>query len=204
MSKFRQPLPASVSAPAGWSAVPAPSSVLTQVPGENQNGPWVILLGFYTLTFAVPLAEMLIVYWHAHIPVVVIADLILTLGLIVSGRVGEFLKTPLAKPWMAALVCFLFAAVFGLYPGRSVPFITEYGLRFHVFPFYCCGIAVSTKNVRHVFSWICWGSFLLLFLCLVYGQMDDGRLVIPSTDLANPNDLGLALLFMISSLLVPK
>jgi O-antigen ligase len=29
-------------------------------------------------------------------------------------------------------------------------------------------------------------------------------LVIPSTDLANPNDLGLALLFMISSLLVPK
>ena len=96
------------------------------------------------------------------------------------------------------------AAVLGEYPGRSVPFILEYDIRFHLVPFYYCAIAVSTKNVRHVFSWVGWGAFILLLLCLAYGQVQEGRLAIPDTDMANPNDLGLGILFTMTGLLVLK
>jgi O-antigen ligase len=205
MQKYLPSLRGPAIVTAGRPGVPVPvPSAASPVTGEARNGPWVVLLGFYILTFTVPIAEFLIVYWHVHIPVVVIADLILTVGLILSGHFGAFWRTPVAKPWMVVMVLFVIASILGDYPGRSVPFILLYAIRFHIFPFYCCAIAVNTRNVRHVFSWVGWGSFLLLFLCLHYGQVKEGRLSVPDTDLANPNDLGLALLFAMSGLLLAK
>jgi hypothetical protein len=200
----RRPPAVSARSSAGRPGVHTLLSAAPPPAGDPRNGPWIVLLGFYVLTFTVPIAELLIVYWHAHIPVVVIADAVLTVGLVLTGRIGAFWETPLAKPWMAAMVLFIIAAVLGDYPGRSVPFILQYAIRFHIFPFYCCAIALHTRNVRHLFSWVGWGSFLLLFLCLHYGKVEEGRLVVPDTDLANPNDLGLALLFAMSGLLLLK
>jgi O-antigen ligase len=205
MQRFLPPLRGPAFAAAGRPGVPAPvPNAVTPIAGEARNGAWVALLGFYILTFTVPIAELLIVYWHIHIPVVVIAGFVLTLGLVLTRRVGAFWQTPLAKPWMVVMVLFILASILGDYPGRSVPFILQYVVRFHIFPVYCCAIAVSTKNVRHVFSWVGWGSFLLLLLCLSYGKIEEGRLSVPQTDLANPNDLGLALLFAMSGLLLAK
>jgi O-antigen ligase len=200
-SPFAAPVPS--SNPRQSAPVNAPSAV-TPVAAENRNGPLGILLGFYVLTLTVPIAELLIVYWHIHIPIVPIIDLALTAGLIFTGRIGAFWRTPLAKPWMALLVLTVIAAGLGDYPGRSVPFTIEYGLRFHILPFYCCAIAISTKNVRQALSWIGIGSFILLFLCLAYGKIEDGRLGIPNTDMANPNDLGLGILTTMTGLLVVK
>lgn len=205
MLKRHSPLPAPVTSPNPRQSAPvkAPASV-TPVAGENPNGLWGILLGFYALTLTVPIAELLIVYWHIHIPVVPMADVALTAGLIFTGRIGAFWRTPLAKPWMALLVLSVIAAGLGAYPGRSLPFIAAYGLRFHILPFYCCAIAVSTKNVRQVLSWIGIGTFILLFLCLVYGKVEEGRLAIADTDMSNPNDLGLGILTTMTCLLVLK
>ncbi len=205
MQPRRPPMTVPARASARWPGVPAVAPPARNLLLDKaRNGPWIVLLGFYVLTFTIPIAELLIVYGHVHIPVVVIADAALTLGLIMTGRIGAFWKTPLAKPWIATVVLFVIAAGLSQYPGRSIPFILSYALRFHVFPFYCCAIAVSTRNVRHVFAWVGWGSFLLLFLCLHYGLVQEGRLGIPNTDLANPNDLGLGLLFSMSGLMLAK
>jgi O-antigen ligase len=205
MLKRHSPFPGPVPAlnPRQSAPVKAPPAV-TRVAGENRNGPLGILLGFYALTLTVPIAELLIVYWHIHIPVVPIADLALTAGLIFTGRIGAFWRTPLAKPWMALLVLSVIAAGLGAFPGRSLPFIVMYGLRFHLLPFYCCAIAIGTRNVRQVLSWIGVGTFILLFLCLLYGKIEEGRLAIPNTDMANPNDLGLGILTTMTCLLVLK
>ena len=123
---------------------------------------------------------MLIVYWHVHIPVVVIADVLLTLGLAMSLKMGAFWESPLSKPWMAMLPL-AYAAVFGIYPRESVPFMAQYQTLSRR-AFYCCALLSSTKSVyvRRVLSWMVWGAFLLLFLCLPkYGQLRDGRLMIP-------------------------
>jgi hypothetical protein len=171
---------------------------------EAPNGGWNWLLGLFTLTLTVPIAELLIVYLHLHIPVVVFCNIILTLGLIATGQIGAFWNSSLAKPWMITVVLFIIAAVLSEFPRRSGPYILEYALRFHVFPFYCCAIATTTKKVRHVFSWVGWGAFIMLFLCLMFGQLRDGRLVIPDTDMNNPNDLGLGVMFAMTGLVVLK
>jgi hypothetical protein len=164
--------------------------------------PTIRLLAFYAMAFFVPVAEFLIVYLHAHIPVVVIADVILTLLLLGTGRIAAFFRSRVGVPWMVMGALLFVAALTGVYPGRSIPFITTYLLRFHVFPLYCCAIALNTKQVRHLILWIGCGSFLLLALSLVFGQITDGRLGLPDTDLANPNDLCLALLLTMGALLV--
>jgi len=186
-------------APAG---IAAGASVAVDAGGKI--GPSTVLLGFYSLTFVVPIAELLIVYLHAHIPVVWIADAILTLVLLTTGRIGAFWRANVARPWMAVIVLFIAAALLGIYPGRSVPYILTYASRFHIFPFYACAIALNTRQVRHALSWIGCGSFLLVALCLQFGEMKEGRLVIPDTDFSNPNDLGLAILLAMGALVAFK
>ena len=94
-----------------------------------------------------------------------IDGVILTIALPLTGRIGEFWKSPLAKPWMATLVMMCLAAAAGTYPGRSVPFILQYGFRFHVLPFYVVAIACTTRRVRYLMKWIAAGGVLLLLLC---------------------------------------
>ena len=172
------------------------------VESAQELGWSVMLLGFYTLTLIVPIAELIIVYLHVWIPVVWIADAILTVLLLTTGRIGAFWRANAAKPWMIMLVLFSAAAVLGMYPGRSVPFIFSYGLRFHIYPFYACALALNTRQVRHAIAWIGSGSFVILLLCIVFGEVKDGRLIIPDTDFSNPNDLGLGILLAMGALVV--
>jgi O-antigen ligase len=171
-------------------------------PAASGNSFSLILLGCYALMLTVPIAELLVTYVGLHVPVVVIVNLALTLVLFTTGRMFEFWTLPIAKPYMAVLVLFTIAAVLGIYPGQSVPFIFQYDLRFHLLPFYCCAIVQTTRQLRQVYSWIGWGAFLLLFLCFQFGVMLEDRLAIPETSLSNPNDLGFAILFVMSGLLV--
>jgi O-antigen ligase len=204
MLKSHQPAPAMRGFGGNTQFRPNPLPLATAAGPEPGGGitPTVALFGFFSLTLIVPIAELLIIYLHAHIPVVVIADAILTILLLTTGRVTAFMRVDGAKLWMALLVLFGAAALFGIYPGRSAPFILTYAYRFHLFPFYACALAVSTKQVRHAISWIGWGSFVIMLLALKFGEMLDGRLAIPDTDFSNPNDLGLGILLAMSGLIV--
>jgi O-antigen ligase len=161
-----------------------------------------MMLGSYALMCTVPIAELMINRLGVHIPVVWMAYVFLVFGWFITGRIGEFWQAPLAKPFMILLVLQVVAAVFGNYPSRSLGVVVPYGFRFHILPFFCCAIALSTKQVRHILAWVGWGAFLLLGLCIVYGQLSDDRLIIPGGSLENPNDLGFAILFVMTGMLV--
>jgi O-antigen ligase len=159
-----------------------------------------VLLGVYVLMFVVPIAEILIIYGHLPVPVVVIDGVLLTIALPLTGRIGEFWKSPLAKPWMAMLAMMCLAAAAGSYPRRSVTFIAQDALRFHVLPFYVVAIACTTRRVRHLMKWIAAGGALLLLLCAAFGKVAEGRFALAQTSLSNPNDLAFSLLFAMASL----
>jgi O-antigen ligase len=183
-------------------AFAAPVAVPVPRVSAERHGFINFVLGAFALMLTVPVAELLIVYLHFHIPVVVIDEIILTCALFMSGRVGEFWRAPVARPWVATLVLFSAAAVFGDIKGISIPFIFLYGIRFHVVPFYCCALALTARQVRAVLVWVGWGSLVLLFLCAAFGVVLEDRFLIPDTTLENPNDLAFALLFTMSCLVL--
>lgn len=185
------------TAPAAPVAFPSAAAL----PAER-HGFLINMLGAYALMCTVPIAELLVIKVGVHIPVVVIAQVVLSFGLFSAGRILEFWKLPGAKPYMALLVLMGVAAVLGRYPTRSLELVLPYGFRFHVLPFYCCAIAVTTQQVRRVISWMAWGAFLLLVLCFFYGTVVEDRFIIPDTSLSNPNDLGFAILFVMTGLIV--
>lgn len=170
--------------------------------GAERRGVLVAMLGAYTLMCTVPIAELLVTHVGIHIPIVIAAQVVLTLGLLTVGRLGEFWKTPVAKPYMAVLFLMGLAAAFAFYHTASIELYVPYALRFHILPFYFCAIAVTTKQVRRAFSWMGWGAFLLLALSFAYGRVTEDRFGIPETTLSNPNDLGFAILFVMTGLLV--
>ncbi|MGP8243494.1 MAG: O-antigen ligase family protein [Bryobacteraceae bacterium] len=174
---------------------------LQPAPLPTDIGVTTVLLGAFVLMYVVPIAEILIIYGHLHIPVVVIDGVLLTIALPLTGRIGEFWKSPLAKPWMATLVMMCLAAAAGTYPGRSVPFIFQYGVRFHVLPFYVAAIACTTRRVRHLMKWIAGGGVLLLLLCAAFGKVSlEDRFALARTSLSNPNDLAFSVVFAMASL----
>lgn len=201
----RQTLHPSLSGPAPSPQMfPVPSAPIQLLPHQALPGLTNVLMGLYSMMLTVPIAEILIVYLHAHISVVVIVDAILTILLIMSGRLGRFFETPMAKPWMVLLVLYGIAAVLGVYKGESVPFIFEYGIRFHVLPLYFCALALTPDQVRKSLRWMGWGMLLLVFLCFKFGTSEDGRFLLPDTSLSNPNDLAFAFLFGMSCLMLNK
>ena len=159
------------------------------------------LLGVYLVMNVLPISDVLITYVGLGLPVVVITGAILTALLPSVGQIGRFWSAPIAKPWMALAALMCLAAVFGDYPGLSVPFIAEIAIRFHVLPFYCCAIAVNPRGVRQLLTWMARGTVLLLILCAAYGEVTGGRLALPSTQLVNPNDLAFTILFGLPCLL---
>jgi len=208
----RAPLPPSAAVPRHGNgvesrAVPVQAGppsygmpVLLPSPLPADIGVVTMLLGAYVLMYVVPIAEILVIYAHLHIPVVVIDGVILTIALPLTGRIGAFWKSRLAKPWMAMLAMMCLAAVAGQYPGRSVPFILQYGLRFHVLPFYVVAIACTTRRVQYLMKWIAAGSVVLLLMCAAVGQITDERFELARTSLSNPNDLAFSLVFAMASL----
>ena len=173
------------------------------MPQASPNGlNW--LLGLYTLMLTVPIAELVSIVLHAAIPFALMTGGVLTLGLVIWGHFGEFWRAPMAKPWMIVALLFSIAAVLGQYKSVSIPFIATWDVRFHIFPFYCCAIALTVRQVRKVLLWVGWGSMLLLVLCAKFGEVRDARFFIPDTSLENPNDLAFAILFVMSCLVLFK
>src|SRR5207253_1980461 len=106
------------------------------------------------------------------------------------------------KPWLALMVCYLAASAFSSYRGGSVPFMLGYCSRVHTFPFLFCGIALTTRRVRHLMLWCAAACLLVLLLCVKYGQYFEGRFALTETSLGNPNDLAFNLLFGAAFLLI--
>lgn len=185
--------------PRPWA--PAVGPVAVTQPAGGKNGPLVILLGLYALLLTVPVAELLArMGARTFAPVIVCA--LLTLGLLTTGRIMEFWKLPVARPYMLFYLLALVAGATGLYPSRSLGLLIPYGLRFHLLPFLCCAMVVTTRQLRRVYGWVGAGAFVLLILSLKFGEMADDRLIIKDTSLENPNDLGFAIVFAMTGLLV--
>jgi|GEM_PF-2872292 len=187
------------SAPArSLSAESRPDTPQSFAAADRSIGIVTVLLGAYMLMMWVPFAEILITYLGIHIPIVVILGVALTVALPFTAHIGRFWRSPLAKPWIALLALYILAAVFGDYRGRSVPFILEYGVRFHLLPLYACAIALSIRRVRHLLYWGAAGNLLLLALSAKYGQVIENRFAIPQTSLSNPNDFAFTLLLAVT------
>ena len=100
------------------------------------------------------------------------------------------------------MVCYLAASAFSSYRGGSVPFMLGYCSRVHIFPFLFCGIALTTRRVRHLMLWCVAAELIVLVLCLKFGQYYEGRFAVPETTLENPNDLAFTLLLGAAFLLI--
>ena len=154
-----------------------------------------ILLGIYLLMCTAPIAELLDTYLHINFSEVLITWVLVTAGVLFSGRADRFLQVPLARWWVAIGVLLFLASVFSIYRRQSVTLILSYLLRFHTMPFLICAVALTLSNVRTLIFWPGMASLTLTAVCILLGQYSDGRLNIPGTTLGNPNDLGFLLLF---------
>lgn len=197
--------PASLPAPAVQpTAPPKPGGAATTSvdPNEHTSGTTLALFGLFTLMFTVPVAELASRFAHFYVPILPAVELVLTAAVAFSGRLGRFWESKIARPWVVLLLLFVAAALFGQYPKRSLIFIAQYGLRFHLFPFYCCALVISTRHVRYCMFWLCCGAVLLLVICLTAGQLtvDQRFYVLPESSLANPNDLAFWLMISVASL----
>jgi hypothetical protein len=170
-------------------------------PASNKNGLLVILLGLYALLLTVPIAEIL-ARLGARTLAPLIVGAILLLGVLTTGKLADFWALPVARPYMLFLILAFVAGVTGYYPSRSLELLLPYTLRFHLLPFLCCAIAPTTRQVKHVYSWIGLGALILLLLCMRFGEMADDRLIIRGSSLENPNDLGFAIVFAMAGLIV--
>jgi O-antigen ligase len=145
----------------------------------------------------IPSAEILSGLLGVNLRPAAILGAIIILGVLFSGQMYRFWLLSVAKPWIVLMVLFFLASLFSDYPGRSVPFMAQYGIRFHIFPFLICAVAQSGAQVRYMMRWAAVGGFVVLLVTLVYGTMSDGRLVIPGGSLSNPNDLALCLILVL-------
>jgi len=179
-----------------------PTEAVTATAGRGV-GPVTMLLGAYLMMHLLPAAQILATRLSVHIPVVVITGLLLTASLPAVGQIGRFWQTSISKPWMTLIAVVFLAAIFGQGPGTSVPFVTEIGVRFYTLPFYCCAIARSTEQVRHLLYWTIGAAVVLLLLSWISGHMLEGRFAgLSGTQLENPNDLAFAILLVTPSLLL--
>ena len=164
------------------------------------------LLALYVLMHTVPIAEVINIYTGIDLKLAVITGVLVTAGAAFSGHILRFLQAPGAKLWVILLVLFFVATPFSVYRRESAMFVLEYAVRFHVFPFLICAIAMKTRDVGKIINWAGVATIILVALCLRFGEIVDGRLIVPGASLANPNDLGFWLLissaYMMSWMLV--
>ena len=180
------------------SAVSPPEVVAISAPAvklQRAGGFPLALMGLYLFLHGAPMSEILLRYTGLNLRPTIITGLLLGVGAVFSGQLLRFWELKVGKVWGILLVIYVLAAVFGDHRGASIPFIAEYGIRFHAIPFLICATAFSIQHVRRVLYWSSGATFVLLALCLKDGGMDEtGRFFIPGTTLSNPNDLALSLL----------
>lgn len=155
-----------------------------------------LLLGFYVFEHTTFAGELLANFAHIRFPVVAITGAVVTVCALFSGRLLQFLRTPLAIPWIFLYAWMVLASLFSFWARASVGFVIPYGLRFQLMPFLFCALAVSTRAVRDLLTLAGSGLLVVLALCITKGTLYDGRLVVPATDMLNPNDLAFHLLWL--------
>lgn len=161
-----------------------------------------LLVGCYVFLHLAIIPEILVSRFHIKVHIVAATGFATLLLCLFHGHLAGFLRTPLLLPWTLLFVWYGFAGLFGLWPGTSLGFLWEYGLRFHIAPVFFCATALSLRQVRVLMRWAGAAGLMVLLYCWRYGDFADGRFVVPYTSLGNPNDLAFHLLFAFSFLLL--
>jgi O-antigen ligase len=170
-----------------------PNSV-TAAPTGVLDKPGRFLLGLYFFFGISLFMEILVLYFNLPFPVTALAWMAVTGLALLSGNIREFARSPVCLPWCALYAWWILASVFGAYPRGSLDLMWEYGLRFHLFGFVVCALALTTQSIRILIYWLTAGFTLVLFLCYRYGTVENGRFLIPDLSFANANDLAFHLL----------
>jgi O-antigen ligase len=151
-------------------------------------------LAMYIFLFGSLTAEFLSVYGRVHFPLVAISFVGMVIFYLAAGTPFRFLRTPFVLPWCALLFWWILAGAMGIYKGRSLTYLVEYGIRVHTLPLIFCGIAVDTRGIRRLLYGCGFALLALLVACFVWGKMSENRFIVPETSIANANDLALRLL----------
>jgi hypothetical protein len=205
MSRFRpaiSPRPATLAPPVperasianermGPAVSPPPVPMPRMKEGMGRLG---VLLGLYILMHVAPVAEFLATYVDLNLREVVIVGVIVSLGIMFTGRLDRFLQVSVAKWWIVLGLLYALASGLGTYPRQSMTFMAEYLIRFHVFPFLICAVALEASHVRTLVHWASGGNILVVLMCLLYGTEEGGRFWGPGLTISNPNDLSFLLL----------
>jgi O-antigen ligase len=161
-----------------------------------------IALPLYVFLFATVTGELLAVHGGIRFPLIAICFVGIVILYLVSGHPLQFARTPFFLPWCALLCWWLLAGITGIYKGRSMPYLFEYGIRVHTLPLIFCGIALDIRGIRRLLYGCGFALLGLLAACFKWGTMSEDRFIIPDTSLGNANDLGLRLLLFGSLFLI--
>lgn len=113
---------------------------------------------------------------------------------IVGGGLLRPLKTRLGILWLALLLWGFACIPFSTWRSSSFSHITD-AAKYHFLVYLLCTLAVSPAQVRTLLMGGAAGGLALVAFAGLFGTMgDNGRLGIPFTSLANPNELALRLL----------
>ncbi len=139
------------------------------------------------------LNEMLVMHAGVSTHVQTVAGAV-ALGLaLCTGAALRGLQARAVKFWIMVLVWMLVCVPFSSWRGASA-FYVSHAAPYHLGALAVCAFAVSPKQVRILLCAFVGGTACLAAFCFLFGQMDAGRLIIPDTAFANPNEVGLRLL----------
>jgi putative inorganic carbon (HCO3(-)) transporter len=120
---------------------------------------------------------------------------VLPLVFLASGHVFRALESTAGKAWLGFAVFAIFSIPFSYWPGGSVELMRSFLLLNLSLFVFMCTFATSYKYCRWIVNTNVMTGVLALISCVVFGDYDGGRLVIPgSYFLLNSNDLALVLL----------
>ena len=124
---------------------------------------------------------------------------------LLSGNAFRGLQRPVGRWWAAFLVCLLLSTPFSVWKGGSAAMLWNYVPRSYLTFFYICDFTTSLRRCRSLMYVNIAGAVILVLTCIKFGGTGgpaDGRFVIPnSLFFSNANELGLALLLGVTSLL---
>jgi O-antigen ligase len=159
---------------------------------SNPISSWALAL--YVFLFGSLTVEFFMIHAGVRFPLVGVCFVLMFIVYMLSGQQFRFVHTSFFLPWFALLFWWLLAGATGLYKGRSIPFLLEYGIRIHTLPLIFCGIAVDLKGMRKLLYGCGFALPVLLAACYQWGTMSEDRFIIQDTSAGNANDLALRLL----------
>jgi len=153
----------------------------------------------YLALYSAYASEIFSNYLHIHLPISFALAVLLVFLALSSGQVFRFFRTSVAIPFLLLFCWWLLSSLLFSLKGYTLELL-NYGWRFHLAPFYLCGVVLTLSAARTLIYGLIWGHLIILGLCFNYSTMREGRLVLPETSLSNPNDLAFHLLFGVAFL----